>query len=104
MKSPKAGIVMKKNPLYDNFYSASSKLNRETHHDVMSVMMADVMVKVSMVKMERKNWSSNESCWETRPQNRSFKEQMQTRETAKNVVQENKPQQQSNFVSSLSVQ
>ncbi|KAA0056323.1 ty3-gypsy retrotransposon protein [Cucumis melo var. makuwa] len=89
MESPKVGIVIKENPLYDNFDSISSKSKREAHPNVMSVMMADVMV-----------------------------EQKQTRETAessqilvakagdkgKNVVQENQPQQQSASVASLSIQ
>ncbi|KAA0032808.1 ty3-gypsy retrotransposon protein [Cucumis melo var. makuwa] len=36
MESPKAGIVIKENPLYDNSDSASSKSKKEAHPDVMS--------------------------------------------------------------------
>ncbi|TYK09452.1 ty3-gypsy retrotransposon protein [Cucumis melo var. makuwa] len=54
MESPKAGIVLKENPLYDNSDSASSKLKKEAHLDVMSVMMADITTKAAMAEMERK--------------------------------------------------
>ena len=55
MESPKAEIVLKENPLYDNSNSASSKSKKEAHPDVMSViMMADITVEAAMVEMERK--------------------------------------------------
>ncbi|KAA0046723.1 ty3-gypsy retrotransposon protein [Cucumis melo var. makuwa] len=54
MESSKAGIVIKKNPLYDNSDSASSKSKMKAHLNVMSVMMADVTTEVAMAKMERK--------------------------------------------------
>ncbi|KAA0059742.1 ty3-gypsy retrotransposon protein [Cucumis melo var. makuwa] len=54
MESPKAGIVLKENPLYDNSDSASSKLKKKAHLDVMSVMMADITTKAAMAEMERK--------------------------------------------------
>ncbi|KAA0033157.1 ty3-gypsy retrotransposon protein [Cucumis melo var. makuwa] len=54
MESPKAGIVIKENPLYDNSDSASSKSKKQAHPDVMSVMMVDITVEVAMAKMERK--------------------------------------------------
>ncbi|KAA0031663.1 retrovirus-related pol polyprotein from transposon tnt 1-94 [Cucumis melo var. makuwa] len=54
MESPKAGIVLKENHLYDNSDSASSKSKKEAHLDVMSAMMADITVEAAMVEMERK--------------------------------------------------
>ena len=54
MESPKAGIVLKENPLYDNSDSASSKSKKEAYPDVMSVIMADIMVDATMAERERK--------------------------------------------------
>ncbi|KAA0066972.1 retrotransposon gag protein [Cucumis melo var. makuwa] len=54
MESLKAGIVLKENSLYDNSDFASSKSKNEAHHDVMSVMMADITIKVIMAEMKRK--------------------------------------------------
>ncbi|KAA0067521.1 ty3-gypsy retrotransposon protein [Cucumis melo var. makuwa] len=54
MEFPKARIVIKENPLYDNSDFASSKSNKKTHLDVMSVMMADVTTETAIAEMERK--------------------------------------------------
>ncbi|TYK21325.1 ty3-gypsy retrotransposon protein [Cucumis melo var. makuwa] len=54
MESPKAKIVIKENPLYDNFDFTSSKSKREAHPDVMFVMMDNVMVEGAIAEMERK--------------------------------------------------
>ncbi|KAA0060210.1 ty3-gypsy retrotransposon protein [Cucumis melo var. makuwa] len=54
MESPKARIVIKENPLYDNSDSVSSKSKRKAHPDMMAVMMADVIAEAAMEKMERK--------------------------------------------------
>ncbi|KAA0050144.1 ty3-gypsy retrotransposon protein [Cucumis melo var. makuwa] len=54
MESPKAGIVLKENLLYDNSDSASSKSKKEAQPDVMSVMMAEITVEAAMTEMERK--------------------------------------------------
>ncbi|KAA0046631.1 ty3-gypsy retrotransposon protein [Cucumis melo var. makuwa] len=54
MKSPKAEIVIKENPLYENSASASNKPKKEAHLDVMSVMMANIMVEAVMAEIERK--------------------------------------------------
>ncbi|TYK15326.1 retrotransposon gag protein [Cucumis melo var. makuwa] len=54
MESSKAGIVIKENPLYENSDSASNKSKKETHPDVMFIIMADIMVKAVMAEMERK--------------------------------------------------
>ncbi|KAA0059011.1 ty3-gypsy retrotransposon protein [Cucumis melo var. makuwa] len=54
MESPKAEIVLKENPLYDNSNFASSKSKKEAHPYVMYVMMADITVEAAMVEMERK--------------------------------------------------
>ena len=42
MESSNTRIIIKKNPLYDNSDSASSKSKRETYPNVMSVMIVDV--------------------------------------------------------------
>lgn len=118
MESPKAGIVIKENPLYNDYDSASSRSLKEAHPDVMSVMMADVAVETAMAEMERKINLLMKVVDERDHEIAALKEQMQTRETAessqtpvvkvddkgKNVVQENQPQQQSTSVASLSVQ
>ncbi|KAA0050430.1 ty3-gypsy retrotransposon protein [Cucumis melo var. makuwa] len=54
MESPKSRIVLKENPLYDNSDSASSKSKKEAYPDVMSVIMADIMVDATMAERERK--------------------------------------------------
>ncbi|TYK08171.1 ty3-gypsy retrotransposon protein [Cucumis melo var. makuwa] len=118
MDSPKAEIVLKENPLYDNSDSASSKSKKETHPDVMSVMMADITVEAAIAEMERKVNFLMKVVEERDHEITTLREQMQTHETTKssqtpvvkatdkgkNVVQENKPQQQSISVASLSVQ
>ncbi|KAA0039523.1 ty3-gypsy retrotransposon protein [Cucumis melo var. makuwa] len=50
MESPKDGIIIKENPLYDNSDSAFNKSKKEAHPDV----MADRTVKAAMAEMERK--------------------------------------------------
>ncbi|KAA0048543.1 ty3-gypsy retrotransposon protein [Cucumis melo var. makuwa] len=54
MESPKAGIFIKKNLLYDNFSSISSKSKKEAHPDMMFTMMVDVTVEAVIAEMERK--------------------------------------------------
>ncbi|KAA0032371.1 ty3-gypsy retrotransposon protein [Cucumis melo var. makuwa] len=54
MESPKVGIIIKENPLYDNSDSVSSKSKKEAHPDVMSVIMANITVEAAIVEMERK--------------------------------------------------
>ncbi|KAA0054593.1 ty3-gypsy retrotransposon protein [Cucumis melo var. makuwa] len=118
MESPKAGIVIKKNPLYDNSDLASSMSKKKAHPDVMSVMMADITVEAAMAEMEKKINFLMKAVEERDHEITALREQMRTRETAessqtpvvkatdkgKNVVQENQPQQQSISVASLSIQ
>ncbi|KAA0065384.1 ty3-gypsy retrotransposon protein [Cucumis melo var. makuwa] len=118
MESPKAGIVIEENPLYDNSDSTSSKSKKEAHSDVMSVMMADITAEAAMAEMERKINFLMKAVEERDHEITALREQMRTRETAessqtpvvkatdkgKNVVQKNQPQQQSVSVASLSVQ
>ncbi|KAA0033115.1 ty3-gypsy retrotransposon protein [Cucumis melo var. makuwa] len=54
MESPKVGIVIKENSLYDNSDSTSSKSKGEAHPDVMPIMMSDVTTEAAMAEMERK--------------------------------------------------
>ncbi|KAA0048247.1 ty3-gypsy retrotransposon protein [Cucumis melo var. makuwa] len=109
MESPKPRIVLKENPLYDNFDSVSSKSKKEAHPDVMSVMMVDITVEAAMAEMERKVNFLMKVVEERDHKITALGEQMRTRETAessqtlvvkatdkgKNVVQKNQPQQQS---------
>ncbi|KAA0061331.1 ty3-gypsy retrotransposon protein [Cucumis melo var. makuwa] len=118
MESPKAGIVLKENPLYDNSDSASSKSKKEAHPDVMFAMMANITAEAVMAEMERKVNFLMKVVEERDHEITTLREQMQTRETAessqtpvvkatdkgKNAVQDNQPQQQSVSVASLSVQ
>ncbi|KAA0051508.1 ty3-gypsy retrotransposon protein [Cucumis melo var. makuwa] len=118
MESPKAGIVIKENPLYDNSDSTSSKSKKEAHPDVMSVIMADITGEAAMAEMERKINFLVKVVEEQDHEITALREQMRTRETTelsqtpvvkatdkgKNVVQENQQRQQSISVASLSVQ
>ncbi|KAA0054154.1 ty3-gypsy retrotransposon protein [Cucumis melo var. makuwa] len=118
IESPKAGIVIKENPLYDNSDSASSKSKKEAHPDVMSVVMADITAEAAMVEMERKINFLMKAVEERDHEITALREQMRTRETiessqtpvvkatdkGKNVVQENQPQLQSVSDTSLSIQ
>ncbi|KAA0049812.1 ty3-gypsy retrotransposon protein [Cucumis melo var. makuwa] len=118
MESPKAGIILKENPLYDNSDSASSNSKKEAHPDVMSVMMANIIVETAIAEMERKVNFLMKVVEERDHEIIALREQMRTREIAessqtpvvkatnkgKNVVQENQPQQQSVSVASLLVQ
>ena len=45
MESSKAEINIKENSLYDNSDSAFNKSKREAHPDMMSAMVADVMIE-----------------------------------------------------------
>ena len=53
-ESPKGRIVIIENPLFDSSAPTSNQPNKESHLDVMSVMMADVMTEAAMAEMERK--------------------------------------------------
>ena len=83
MESPKVGIVLKENPLYDNSDSASSKSKKEAYPDVMFVMMADITVEATMKEMERKINLLMKVLEERDHEITALREQMQTRETAK---------------------
>ena len=109
MESPKARIVIKENPLYDNTDFASSRSKGEAHPNLISVMMIDVTVEATMAKIERKMNLLMKDVEERDHKISSLTGQMQTRKTTelnqtsifkdgdkgKNVVQENQPQQQS---------
>ncbi|KAA0039592.1 ty3-gypsy retrotransposon protein [Cucumis melo var. makuwa] len=116
MGSPKAGIVLKDNSLYDNSDSASSKSKKEARPDMMSVMMVDITVEAAMAEMERKINLLMKVIEERDHEITALRDQMRTRKTAessktpfvkaddkeKAVLQENQ-MQQSIFVASLSI-
>ncbi|TYK05018.1 ty3-gypsy retrotransposon protein [Cucumis melo var. makuwa] len=54
MESPKGKIIIRENPLFDNSTPAFDLSEKESHLEVVSVMMADVTPKTAMVEMERK--------------------------------------------------
>ncbi|KAA0048735.1 ty3-gypsy retrotransposon protein [Cucumis melo var. makuwa] len=116
MESPKARIVIKENPLYENSDFAFSKSKKEAHPDVMSVMIADMTIETVIAEMERKINFLMKVVEERNHEITTLRDQMRTCETAessktplvkaddkeKAVLQENH-MQQSIFVASLSV-
>ncbi|KAA0039109.1 ty3-gypsy retrotransposon protein [Cucumis melo var. makuwa] len=54
MESPKGKIIIKENPLFDNSTPASDLSEKESHLEVVSVVMVDVTPKAIMTEMERK--------------------------------------------------
>ncbi|TYK01673.1 ty3-gypsy retrotransposon protein [Cucumis melo var. makuwa] len=99
-------------------FKSKIKSKKEAHPDVMSIMMADIMIEAAITEIEKKVNFLMKVVEERDHEIIALREQMQTRETVesnqthvvkatdkeKNVVQENQPQQQSVFVASLSVQ
>ncbi|KAA0032527.1 ty3-gypsy retrotransposon protein [Cucumis melo var. makuwa] len=81
MESLKAGIVIKKNPLYDNSDSASSKSKKEAHPGMMSDIMADITAEAVMVEMERKINLLIKVVEERVHEITTLREHMRTRET-----------------------
>ncbi|KAA0060631.1 ty3-gypsy retrotransposon protein [Cucumis melo var. makuwa] len=54
MESPKCGIIIKENPLFEDSTPASNLSEKESHLEVVSIMMANVTVEAVMVEMEMK--------------------------------------------------
>ncbi|KAA0039134.1 ty3-gypsy retrotransposon protein [Cucumis melo var. makuwa] len=54
MESPKSGIIIKENPLFDNSTSGSSLLEEEPHLEAVSLKMVNITTKAPMAEMERK--------------------------------------------------
>ncbi|KAA0031629.1 ty3-gypsy retrotransposon protein [Cucumis melo var. makuwa] len=54
MESPKGGIIIGENPLFEKSTPASNPSEQESHLEVVSVMMVDVIAKVAMTEMEMK--------------------------------------------------
>ncbi|KAA0063852.1 ty3-gypsy retrotransposon protein [Cucumis melo var. makuwa] len=118
IESPKGGIIIRDNPLFNNSTPASNLSDKESYFKVVSVIMVDVIVEATMAEMERKINFLMKVVEERDHEITSLKNQMKTRETpessqtpivqatdkGKNVVQENQPQQQPVSVASLSVQ
>ncbi|KAA0032461.1 retrotransposon gag protein [Cucumis melo var. makuwa] len=118
IESPKGGIIIRDNPLFNNSTPASNLSDKESHLEVVSVMMVDVAAEATMAKMERKINFLMKVVEERDHEIAALKDQMKACETAessqtpvvkatdkgKNMVQENQPQQQSVSVASLSVQ
>lgn len=53
MKSIKHEIVIRENSLYDNSTSTFDMLDKESHLEVVYVIITDVTVEIAMVEMER---------------------------------------------------
>nr|ADN34142.1 hypothetical protein [Cucumis melo subsp. melo] len=54
IESPKGGINIRENPLFNNSTPASNLSDKESHLEVVSVIMAAVTAETTMVEMERK--------------------------------------------------
>ncbi|KAA0032672.1 ty3-gypsy retrotransposon protein [Cucumis melo var. makuwa] len=118
IESPKGEIIIRDNPLFNNSTPASNLSDKESHLEVVSVMMVDVIAEATMTEMERKINFLRKVVEERDHEITALKDQMKACETAessqtpvvkaidkgKNVMQENQPQQQSVSVASLSVQ
>ena len=44
MESPKSGIIIKENPLFEESTPASNLLEKESHLEIVSIMLVDVMI------------------------------------------------------------
>ncbi|TYK11266.1 ty3-gypsy retrotransposon protein [Cucumis melo var. makuwa] len=54
IESLKGGIIIRDNPLFNNSTPASNLSDKESHLEVVSVMMVDVTAEATMAEMERK--------------------------------------------------
>ncbi|KAA0033078.1 ty3-gypsy retrotransposon protein [Cucumis melo var. makuwa] len=113
MESSEGGIIIRENPLSDNFTPASDILEKEPHLEVVSIMMADVTPEAAM---ERKINFLMKVVKEQYHEIAALKDQMKACETAessktpvvktddkgKSVLQENQTQQ-SISIASLSL-
>ncbi|KAA0064819.1 retrotransposon gag protein [Cucumis melo var. makuwa] len=54
IESPKGGIIIRDNSLFNNSMPASNLSDKESHLEVVSVMMVDVTAEATMAEMERK--------------------------------------------------
>ncbi|KAA0054034.1 ty3-gypsy retrotransposon protein [Cucumis melo var. makuwa] len=54
IESPKGGIIIRENPLFNNSTPASNLSDKESHFEVVSVMMADVTSEAAMAEIKRK--------------------------------------------------
>ncbi|KAA0032550.1 ty3-gypsy retrotransposon protein [Cucumis melo var. makuwa] len=82
MMSSKVGIVIKKNPSYDNTDSTSYKSKKKAHPDVMFVMMVDITTEAAMAEMERKINLLMKVVKERDHEIKDLKEHIRIRETA----------------------
>ncbi|TYK28546.1 ty3-gypsy retrotransposon protein [Cucumis melo var. makuwa] len=54
IKSPKGEIIIRETHLFNNSVPTSNLSDKESHLEVMSVMMTDVTAEVTVAEMERK--------------------------------------------------
>ncbi|KAA0066007.1 ty3-gypsy retrotransposon protein [Cucumis melo var. makuwa] len=83
MESSKGGIIIRENPLFDNSTPASDLSEKESHLEVVSVMMVDVTPEVIMTEMERKINFLMKVVKERDHETAALKDQMKACETAK---------------------
>ncbi|TYK20937.1 ty3-gypsy retrotransposon protein [Cucumis melo var. makuwa] len=93
IESPKGGIIIRDNHLFNNSTPASNLSDKESHLEVVFVMMRDH--EIAALKDQMKACETTES---------SQTPVVKATDKGKNVVQENQPQQQSVSAASLSVQ
>ncbi|KAA0066866.1 ty3-gypsy retrotransposon protein [Cucumis melo var. makuwa] len=117
IESPKGRIIIRENPLFNNPTPTSNLSDKESHLEVVSVMMEDVTAKATMAKMEKKINFLMKVDEERDHEIATLKDQMKACETTKSsktlalkandkgkaMLQENQ-MQRSIFVAFLSVQ
>ena len=81
-ESSKGGIFIKEKLLFDNFTPTSDCSKKESHPNVIFVMMVDVTIEAVMAKMERKVDLLMKAVEERDHEIATLKDQMQARETA----------------------
>ncbi|TYJ98314.1 ty3-gypsy retrotransposon protein [Cucumis melo var. makuwa] len=82
IESPKGGITIIENPLFNNSTPASNLSDKESHLEVVSVMMAAVTAETTMTEMERKINFLMKAVEERDHEIAALKDQMKACETA----------------------
>ncbi|KAA0041524.1 ty3-gypsy retrotransposon protein [Cucumis melo var. makuwa] len=82
IESPKGRIIIRENPLFNNSMPLSNLSDKESHLEVVSVMMANVTVETIMADMERKIYFLMKVVEERDHETAALKDQMKACETA----------------------
>ncbi|KAA0063929.1 ty3-gypsy retrotransposon protein [Cucumis melo var. makuwa] len=82
IESPRGEIIIRDNPLFNNSTPASNLSDKESHLEVVSVMMVDVTAEATIEEMERKINFLMKVVEERDHEITALMEQMQTHEIA----------------------